>query len=136
MHLIGLNANRGETEMYSFTLLERYVKLPELLDRVEGDRELLVELFGLFLEDLPGNQDGLLKAIDAGNLVEATGAAHKLKGMLANLSATHLASLASEIELAARAGDTHKINQLLPDLGVGIEGFSAALNAFLVGMQT
>lgn len=136
MHWIGLHANRGETEMYSFSLLERYIKLPELLDRVEGDRELLVELFALFLDDLPGNREALLKAIDGGDLVGAAGEAHKLKGMLANLSAVHIASLASEIESAARDGNIDRIKRLMPDLDAEIDGFSAALNAFLVDVQT
>ena len=122
--------------MCSVLLIEQYVKLPELLDRVEGDRELLVELFGLFLEELPGNRDALLKAIDAGDLEKTAGAAHKMKGMLANLSAFHMASLASEIELAARARDPAKMQLLVPDLDAAIDGFSAALNAFLTGVQT
>lgn len=134
--LIGLNANLGEREMSSLASLEQYVKVPDLLDRVEGDRELLRELFRLFLEDLPGDRNGLLEAIEGGDHRGAIGAAHKLKGMLANLSAVHMAALASEIESAARAEDTEKTKRLLSDLDVEIEGFSAALNAFLTSVQT
>ncbi len=135
MHLIGSNADRGETEMYSFALIERYVKLPELLDRVEGDLELLAELLRLFLDDLPENRDALLKAIEGDDLGGAAIAAHKLKGMLANLSAIQMASLASEIELAARSGDLDKIKPLLPILEVEVDGVSTALNAFLMSVQ-
>ena len=44
--------------------------------------------------------------------------------------------LASEIESAARAGETEKTKRLLSDLDFEIEGFSVALNAFLTSVQT
>lgn len=119
--------------MHSFALLEAYVNLPELLNRVEGDRELLAEVFTLSREELPANRDALHAAIDGFDLGEAAIAAHKLKGMLANLSAAILASLASEIEAAARAGDTEKIKELCRDLDARIDGFAAAMNAFMGG---
>ena len=45
--------------------LEQYVDLPELLARVENDRELLAELFALFQEDFPRLRDALQRAVDA-----------------------------------------------------------------------
>lgn len=39
--------------MKSFSALAEFLNLPELLDRVEGDEDLLRELLALFQEDLP-----------------------------------------------------------------------------------
>ncbi|MFZ1015561.1 MAG: Hpt domain-containing protein, partial [Terracidiphilus sp.] len=86
--------------MKSATLLEGFVDFPELLDRVEGDQELLAELLALFQEDLPASRAGLQEAVARGELHEIERTAHALKGMLANLSAKHTAALAAEIESA------------------------------------
>ena len=85
--------------------LEQYVNMPELLARVENDRELLAELFALFLKDYPRLRDALHDAVHAGDPRQVERAAHALKGMLANLSIKHGAELAAEVEAAARAGD-------------------------------
>jgi two-component system sensor histidine kinase/response regulator len=121
--------------MDSFALLEAYVNLPELLNRVEGDRELAAELFALFRDDLPAHRDALHRAIAGGDLEEAASVVHKLRGMLASLSAAHLASLASEVESAARARDTKKIQQLLPEMDGETDRFMAALTALGTGAQ-
>jgi len=53
--------------------IEKFVDLPDLLARVEDDRELLTELFAMFQEELPGLQDTLHGAIDVGNLPDGQG---------------------------------------------------------------
>ena len=45
--------------------LEQYVDMTELLHRVEGDRELLMELLTLFQEDFPRLRDALHAAVDS-----------------------------------------------------------------------
>src|SRR5450631_131729 len=76
-------------------LLEKFVDLPDLLARVENDRELLTELFVMFQEELPGLQSALKDAIHVGNLLEVAKAAHALKGMLANMSMKKGATMAA-----------------------------------------
>jgi HPt (histidine-containing phosphotransfer) domain-containing protein len=114
-------------------LLEEFVNLPDLLGRVENDRELLIELLTLFQEELPGSREALQSAIRTGDLRETANAAHRFKGMLANLSVKSDASLAAEIEAAARAGDSQKIRELIPAFESRVDAFSAALQAFLTG---
>ena len=116
--------------MKSVTPLEEYVNLPELLDRVEKDEDLLRELFALFQEDLPVSRAALQTAADSGDLGEIERTAHRLKGMLANLSAKRTASLAAEIESAARAGNAQKIPELVSTFDSQISAFSAALDSF------
>jgi two-component system sensor histidine kinase/response regulator len=116
--------------MKSFSSLAEFVSLPELLDRVENDEDLLRELLALFQEDLPESRAALQTAIDGGNLREIERAAHRLKGMLANLSAKSTASLAAEMESAARAGNAQKIPELVSTFDPQITAFSAALDSF------
>ena len=117
--------------MKSVSILEDFVNLPELLDRVENDRELLEELIVLFHEDLPESRAALQTAIDGGDLREIERAAHRLKGMLANLSAKHIAALAAEIESAASAGYAPKTQALHSAFNPRIAALSAALDSFM-----
>jgi two-component system, sensor histidine kinase and response regulator len=112
-------------------LLEKFVDLPDLLARVENDRELLTELFVMFQEELPGLQDALHDAMDAGDLPEGAKAAHALKGMLANMSMKQGASMAAGIEAAARAGDVPAIKEALTSFDSEIATLSAAVDAFI-----
>lgn len=116
--------------MNSFSVLSEFLNLPELLDRVENDEDLLRELLALFQEDLPGSRKALQTAIDGGDVGEIERAAHRLKGMLANLSAKQAAALAAEIESTARAANAHKIPELMLTFDLQIAAFSAALDSF------
>lgn len=116
--------------MKSFSALAEFLNLPELLDRVEGDEDLLRELLALFQEDLPASREALQAAMDGGDLGEIERAAHRLKGMLANLSAGGAASFAAEIESAARAGNAPKIPGLVQLFDPQIIALSAALDSF------
>ena len=69
-------------------------------------------------------------ALNSGDLPEAAKAAHALKGMLANLSMDHAASLAAAIEDAARAGDMANGKQALADFDAEISALLAALASF------
>jgi histidine phosphotransfer protein HptB len=69
-----------------------------------GDRSLLVELVGIFLEDLPERLDRLRRAIDAGDTVEVSFVAHTLGGSLSSLGATTAAATARALEAVAEEG--------------------------------
>jgi HPt (histidine-containing phosphotransfer) domain-containing protein len=111
--------------------LEKFVDLPELLARVEDDRELLAELFVLFVEELPGFRDALHRAVAVGNLPEAAKAAHALKGMLANMSMNHGAFVAARFEAAIQAGDLQATNDTLAAFDSEIAALLAAVGAFV-----
>jgi HPt (histidine-containing phosphotransfer) domain-containing protein len=114
-------------------VLEKFVDLPDLLARVENDRELLAELFVMFQEELPGLQNTLHHAMDVGDLPEGAKAAHALKGMLANMSMKQGTTMAASIEMAARAGNIPAIKETLASFDSEIAALSAAVDAFIVG---
>jgi HPt (histidine-containing phosphotransfer) domain-containing protein len=62
------------------------VDLPDLLRRVESDRELLCELLRLFKEEFPCLLQALQEAVVRGDMKRVEVTAHTIKGMLANVS--------------------------------------------------
>ena len=78
------------------------LNLEAALARLGGDRELLAELAGMFLDQLPE----LLQQTGEGLAGQDTGAAvtpaHTLKGLLAQFGAEAAFALAREVESAAR----------------------------------
>jgi two-component system, sensor histidine kinase and response regulator len=124
----------GENRLvHSDALLGRFVDLPDLLARVEDDRDLLRELFVIFREELPGLHGALHAAIDMGDLSQAAKAAHTLKGMLANMSMKRGASIAADVEMAARSGHIPALKRTLASFDSEIAELSAAVCAFIHG---
>src|SRR5665213_1077307 len=78
--------------------------LPELLVRLENDRDLLSELINVFKEEFPPLMQSLRQAVAGGELKNVESASHALKGMLFGLAVTRGAVQASRIEQMAREG--------------------------------
>jgi len=114
-------------------LIERFVDLPDLLARIENDRELLTELFAMFQEEVPVLQAALHEATNTGDLAQTAAAAHTLKGMLANMSMKKGASMAASIEAAARSENETAIKLTLAALDSEIADLSSAVDAFVAG---
>jgi HPt (histidine-containing phosphotransfer) domain-containing protein len=76
--------------------------IPELLARVENDRELLRELLEIFKQECPSLLRVLEEAVARQDMksIEKTG--HTLKGMFATLSASGASSAASTLEHMGR----------------------------------
>jgi HPt (histidine-containing phosphotransfer) domain-containing protein len=81
---------------------EMVLNFPELLARVEDDRELLCELLGLFKEESTELMESLSRAALAEDMDSVRKISHMLKGMLANLSANRAAAAASRLEEIGR----------------------------------
>jgi two-component system sensor histidine kinase/response regulator len=76
-----------------------------LLDRVEGDEELLVEMVQLYVEDAPRALKTMRSALQQGDLHALERAAHSVKGSSANLAANPAAEAAQRLEQDAKRGD-------------------------------
>jgi PAS domain S-box-containing protein len=97
------------------------------LNYVGGDRELLDELVGIFVEDAPIRMKALRRAIADSEAPELTREAHTLKGALKVIGATTAAGLAQGLEALGRDGNMceadklavaleREMNRLLPSL--------------------
>jgi len=79
----------------------------ESLKEIMGDNlDLILEIVGVYEDSFPADAKKLEDALDSGEVVEVERAAHSIKGGAANLGAKRLHRTASQIEDAARDGDT------------------------------
>lgn len=76
-----------------------------LLERVEGDAELLREVVELFRADSPRLMEEVRAAVVAGDAAALKRAAHTLKGAAGNFGAAAVVAAALELEAMGRAGD-------------------------------
>lgn len=100
---------------------------PDMLNRVDNDRELLHEILAMFREDFPPALAELGSAVQSVDVKQSAALSHKLKGMLSNVGAVAAATAASELESLASAKNAsslvdaftaleHESNTLLREL--------------------
>jgi HPt (histidine-containing phosphotransfer) domain-containing protein len=86
--------------------IQATLNLPELLIRLDNDRELLVELIILFQKKYPVLLLQLQEYIVCKDTFKVESTSHALKGMLSSLSANKAAVLADRLEQLGREGKT------------------------------
>jgi PAS domain S-box-containing protein len=74
----------------------------QLLERLQGNDELLGELVQLFIEDAPVQMTAIARAIAEHSPSELENAAHSLRGSAASLGANSLVAIAKKLELRGR----------------------------------
>jgi HPt (histidine-containing phosphotransfer) domain-containing protein len=102
---------------------------------VEGDRDLLQELAGLFRDDWPRQLEALREASAAKDVKRIVAASHTLKGMLSNLTAVKAAAMAAAMEMAARRGECAGGNGELAKLEREIARVELALEGMCVEVR-
>ena len=85
---------------------EQTLHVEELLERVDGDREFVAELSGMFREDYPKHLATMRACLDQGDAEGLKRSSHALKGALSNLGALRGAALAGSLEQSAAEGTT------------------------------
>jgi CheY-like chemotaxis protein len=92
-----------------------------LLERVEGDHELLAEMIHLFLGEAPRQLEAMRNALQQGDMLELERSAHSMKGAAGNLSAAAMASAALQLEQNAKNGDAEAAKTSLAILEGAVE---------------
>jgi len=97
------------------------VNLGMALQRLGNDQQLLRDMAGFYIEDIPQLMGELRSALAAGDVELATRSAHSLKGLSSNFDAPFAIGAATAVENAARSGDLQKaaagVEQLDLELG-------------------
>lgn len=99
------------------------------LENLGGDAELLAQIAGLFIADWPESLARLRAALAAGDAEALRGAAHAVKGAVANFCAERAVQAMRELEMAGKAGDLACAPQLLDAAVAAVEEVLAALAA-------
>jgi len=97
--------------------------------RVEGDRELLRELIGVFESEFPVILERMESAALQGDAAGLEKAAHKIKGALLQFSAHGAADAARRLEETGRSGKVAGAEEILPVLRQEIDRLLQSLRA-------
>ncbi len=87
----------------------------EVMERVENDRELLIELIEIFLDDCPPKIRKIREAAAGGDYTQMSDMAHSLKGSSGNLAAKKMSSLFLQIEQKGKSQDASGVDDILGD---------------------
>ncbi|MEE8470519.1 MAG: response regulator [Dehalococcoidia bacterium] len=102
------------------------VDLNAALQMVDGDRELLGEAVELFLkQDCPRQLKALREGLGRQDAQAVKAAAHGIKGAASNLGGQVVSDVALRLETMGREGDITGAEELLKELEVELEQFTA-----------
>jgi HPt (histidine-containing phosphotransfer) domain-containing protein len=111
------------------------VDLPELLARVDNDRELLHDLLSIFKEEFPRHLYALQEAVASEDCKQAEAVSHTLKGMLANLAVTRAAACAAQLEQLARGEDKKSLKEALAAFEREVRGLLPEMETYMAEVQ-
>lgn len=97
---------------------EDAVDLKDVLERVQGDVELLKELFQIYSEDFVEKRKALTLAIEKNDYEQVKSIAHSLKGASGNISAKKLYASFLNLEQIGKGSDLSKAPELLARIDV------------------
>ena len=109
----------------------RRIDLGSALHAVNGDHDLLNQIFEAFLEECPNLLSNIRAALAAGDAAACQMAAHTLKGAVRTFGAETASRLAADIEAAGKAGNLEAAKAAWPELSIEIEAIRSELAASL-----
>jgi CheY-like chemotaxis protein len=118
---------RVETNMQPF---DPVFDVGAVLDSLGGDSELLREVAGIFLTQLPKHMEKIRKAISDRDAKALDRAAHALKGSAANLLAQGVVGAASRLEEVGRSGSVAGSKEAVASLEEELGKLKLALGDF------
>ncbi len=97
------------------------IDLPEVLERVQDDKELLVELFDIYQNDFVKKRQSLGDAIAANDIVKIKEVAHSMKGASGNISAKKIYGSCLALEQLAKSNTTTGMMDLVKEIDAQFE---------------
>jgi two-component system, sensor histidine kinase and response regulator len=100
-----------------------------------GGQELLAELAGLFLEDVPPQLEALREATEGGDASSVQRVAHTLKGSCGNMGAVRMATICAELEDVGRSGELERAQVVVERLEAEFGRVRPAFEAEIEGSR-
>jgi two-component system, sensor histidine kinase and response regulator len=116
MQSIGGRLENGPAGALQPVHATQLVNWDEAMETVGGDRELLCELLGVFIEERDNMLSEIRRSIETANPAELRRSSHAVKGALAHLGARDVAMLALKLENAGAAGTPGDASTWLAEL--------------------
>jgi two-component system sensor histidine kinase/response regulator len=124
------NVTMAENSQESHEQIDRV----SLLERVEGDQELLTEMIHLFQEDSPNLLAAMRDALQRGDMAVLERSAHSLKGAASNLSAKATVAAALQLETHAKNKDAESARGSLVEVERAVNHLLSALAELCQGV--
>ncbi len=105
---------------------EEVIDLKNVLERMQGDKKLLAELFDIYQEDFVIKRQDLGDAIAAGDIAKIKEVAHSMKGSSGNISAKPLHAACLKLESLAQEGKTDGMQKV----ACAIDGYFEEVKVF------
>jgi HPt (histidine-containing phosphotransfer) domain-containing protein len=99
------------------------IDLKDALERVQDDKELLLELFDIFIEDFSAKYAALKEACAKGDCAAFQMLAHGFKGATGNISASRMHANCTELDHRGKACDISDLSPKVEFLGQQFEEF-------------
>ena len=96
--------------------MSEVIDLKDALERVQDDKELLLELFDIFAEDFVGKRETIWAALKSGKVSDFQMVAHSLKGATGNISAKQMHETCIALDRIAKDGSIATTGPLLETL--------------------
>ena len=106
--------------------MDDIIDLTDALERVQGDKELLSELFDIYQEDFGAKRQALSEAIATSNIPKVKEVAHSMKGSSGNISAKALHAACLKLEMLAKEGKTDGMSEIVTE----IDGYFERIKVF------
>jgi len=106
------------------------VDMEEAFEIVDGDDELLKQIFHDFLDDYPEVLAKIKEAVLMSDADSLYCKAHKLKGMLENVGATTASIIASELEGMGKKQDLSRAGETLKRLDEVCKGLRSFIQQY------
>ncbi len=95
---------------------EEAIDVNEVLERVQNDKDLLLELFDIFQEDYLVKRKAITDLVEKKDFEQLKGIAHSLKGASGNISAKKVHVLFYQLEEIAKNADLSQAREILANL--------------------
>ena len=96
--------------------MSEIIDLKDFMERVQDDKELLVELLDIFQEDFVSKRQVLGEAVKTNDLNKIKEVAHGLKGASGNISAKEMHTNFLKLEELAKNSDFNQMPALLQNI--------------------
>ena len=95
---------------------DEILDINDVLERVQDDRELLMELLDIFVEDFLEKRKALSELIQQRDTGQIRNIVHSMKGASGNISAKAIHALCAKIEQWAEKGEIQQIEESMASL--------------------
>ncbi len=92
---------------------DEILDLPEVMERVQDDKELLLELFDIFINDYTEKRKLIEQAVAVNDVNQVVNIGHSLKGATGNISAKLIRGTFAKLENMGKSGSLAGVKETL-----------------------